>query len=500
MCWRGFFFRVPMKTTQLCATVTAGTMEELCQKRDQQDGADLVELRLDSPCDPDVRAALRGRQVPVLVTCRPKWEGGEFGGSEEERRRILLEAVDEGAEYVDVEHNASFLSDVLERRQGRGVVVSYHAFAAGHHDVYDRYRAMRATGAEVVKIAVAVDSLYAGAELMRIGDKNDRRVMIGMGSAGVPTRILAGRYGMCWTYAGEGVAPGQVSLEGMRDQFRVRRVTENTMVYGVLGAPVRHSVSPVMHNAGFNALGLDAVYLPLEASDIDDFSAFARVIGLRGASVTAPFKENVASCVSEMDETAEAVGAVNTVLCDGDQWVGRNTDVTGFLAPLIGRMSLAGKRAIVIGAGGAARGVAWGLVQQGAKVRVCARRLERAESVSRSVGAEAGEMPPAADSWDLLVNTTPVGTFPNCDESPLPDGVFGKGVVYDLIYNPRTTRLLAQASEAGCDTIGGLEMLVAQAREQFAWWTGVQPAEGVFEEAAQLELMRQDEVEGDRRD
>ena len=101
-----------MKTTQLCATVTADTMGELCQKRDQQDGADLVELRLDSPSDPDVRGALRGRQVPVLVTCRPKWEGGEFCGSEEERRRILLEAVDEGAEYVDVEHNASFLTDI----------------------------------------------------------------------------------------------------------------------------------------------------------------------------------------------------------------------------------------------------------------------------------------------------------------------------------------------------------------------------------------------------
>ena len=213
-----------------------------------------------------------------------------------------------------------------------------------------------------------------------------------------------------------------------------------------------------MHNAGFDALDLDAVYLPLEASDIDDFSSFVRVVGLRGASVTAPFKEDIASCVSEMDETAEAVGAVNTVLCDGDQWVGRNTDVTGFLAPLIGRMSLAGKRAVVIGAGGAARGVAWGLVQQGAEVRVCARRLERAESVSRSVGAEAGEMPPAADSWDLLVNTTPVGTFPNCDESPLPNGVLAKVLSMTLYtthlqqgYSRKRLKLVATRLEGlGC--------------------------------------------------
>lgn len=488
-----------MEMTQLCATVTGDTMEELRQKRDQQDGADLVEVRLDMPRDPDVRAALKDRQTAVLVTCRPKWEGGGFLGSEEERRRILLEAVDEGAEYVDVEYNSGFLSDVLERRQGRGVVVSYHAFAAGHHDVHARYRAMRATGAEVVKIAVAVDSLYAGADLMHVGDMSDRRVMIGMGTAGIPTRVLAGRYGMCWAYAGDAVAPGQQSLERMRDRFRVRRVSENTMVYGVLGSPVSHSVSPAMHNAGFHALELDAVYLPLEANDIDDFSAFARAVGLRGASVTAPFKEDVASRVSQMDETATAVGAVNTLLCDGDDWSGRNTDVSGFLSPLTGRMSLAGTRAVVLGAGGAARGVAWGLVQQGAAVRVCARRLDRAKLVSRLVGAKAVEMPPAADSWDLLVNTTPVGTFPNGDESPLPDGAFDEGLVYDLVYNPKITRLLEQASKAGCDTIGGLEMLVAQAREQFAWWTGAQAPKGVFEDAAQLELMQQGHTEVDQR-
>lgn len=486
--------------TQLCATVTAGSMEELRKKRDDQDGADLVELRLDTARDVDVRAALQGRQTAVLVTCRPKWEGGEFVGTEEERRKILLEAIDEGAEYVDVEFSASFLGDVVKRRQGQGVVVSYHAFdGTPHDDVHARYRAMRATGAEVVKIAVAVDSLNAGAELLRVGEVSDRRVIIGMGIAGIPTRILAGRYGMCWTYAGEAVAPGQQRLDQMRERFRVRRVTRKTLVYGVLGSPVSHSVSPAMHNAGFDALDLDAVYLPLEATSVDDFFAFAQAVGLRGASVTAPFKEDVASRVGHMDDTATAVGAVNTLLFDGDRWSGRNTDVSGFLSPLVGRMSLAGKRAAVLGAGGAARGVAWGLVQQGATVRVCARRMDQARLVSRSVGAQVGEMPPTADSWDLLVNTTPVGTYPNGSESPLTDGAVEGGLVYDLVYNPAITKLIAQASKAGCETIGGLEMLVAQAREQFAWWTGVQAPEAVFEGAAKLELLRQDDREEGQR-
>ena len=146
----------------------------------------------------------------------------------------------------------------------------------------------------------------------------------------------------------------------MRDRFRVRRVTPKTVVYGVLGSPVSHSLSPAMHNAGFDALNLDAVYLPLEAIDVDDFFGFARSVGLRGASVTAPFKEDVISRVSQMDDTAAAVGAVNTLLWDGHRWSGRNTDVSGFLAPLVSRMSLAGKRAAVLGAGGAARGAGRG--------------------------------------------------------------------------------------------------------------------------------------------
>mgnify|MGYP003315091144 FL=1 len=126
--------------------------------------------------------------------------------------------------------------------------------------------------------------------------------------------------------------------------------------------------------------------------------------------------------------------------------------------------------------------------------------MEQARSVSRSVGAEFGQMPPAAESGDLLVNTTPVGTYPNGEESPVPDGALNNGLVYDLVYNPEITRLLAQASDAGCDTIGGLEMLVAQAREQFAWWTGVEVPEGVFNEAAKLELLRQDKTGEGQRD
>ena len=479
--------------TRLCATVTARTTSELRARRDAQAGADLVELRLDTLARPDVAGALQGRRRPVVVTCRAAWEGGEFAGSETERRGILLEACRLGAEYVDVEHRADFAGDVLAERDGRGVVLSFHAFDGLPADLDARYRAMRSTAAEVVKIAAAVDSLEQALGVAAIGGGNEPRVLIGMGAAGVPSRVLAGRFGSCWTYAGDGVAPGQVDLPRMRDQFRAQEISEATTIYGVLGSPIGHSLSPAMHNAGFRETGVDAVYLPLEASGVEDFFAFARAVGLQGASVTAPCKEKMAAHVAEQDATSRAVGAVNTLRrLDAGGWEGLNTDVPGLLAPLSGRVNLSGARATVIGAGGAARAAAFALHGQGAAVTVCARRPEQAAAVARvAPGTRAAPLPPRTESWDLLVNTTPLGTWPDVARSPLPDGPFDGRAVYDLVYNPLETRLMADAARAGCETIGGLDMLVAQAVRQFAWWTGVTPSADRFRQAAEQDLARQ---------
>ena len=480
--------------TRLCATVTAKTTSGLRARRDAQEGADLVELRLDGVADPDVGGALADRRHPVVATCRPAWEGGAFAGSEAERRRILLEACRLGAEYVDVEQRAGFADEVLDARGGRGVVLSFHAFDGVPADLEARYRSMRATGAEVVKIAAAAGSLTESLQVARLGRDGESRVLIGMGAAGIPSRVLAGRFGSCWTYAGDGVAPGQIDLARMQGQFRFREISDDTAVYGVLGSPIGHSLSPAMHNAGFRAHGIDAVYLPLEATGVEDFLAFADAIGLRGASVTAPFKEAIMPHVVEQDAVGRAIGAVNTLRRPGSggAWEGSNTDVPGLLAPLAGRLALAGARATVLGSGGVARAAAFALRGEGAEVTVCARRPERAAAVAEAApGTRAAPLPPRPGSWDLLVNTTPLGTWPAAGRSPLPDGPFDGRLVYDLVYNPPETRLLADAARAGCDTIGGLDMLVAQAVRQFAWWTGETPSPDLFRQAAGHDLARQ---------
>lgn len=481
--------------TRLCATVTAETMSALRARRDAQSGADLVELRLDTVAEPDVAGALADRPRPVVVTCRPRWEGGAFAGSETERRRILLEACRLGAEYVDVEHRAEFADEVVGVRDGRGVVLSFHAFDGVPPDLEARYRSMRASGAEVVKIAAAAGSLTESLRVTALGDGTEPRVLIGMGTAGIPSRVLAGRFGSCWTYAGEageGVAPGQIDIERMRARFRFHEISDSTTVYGVLGSPIGHSLSPAMHNAGFRAHGIDAVYLPLQASGVEDFQAFAGAVGLQGASVTAPFKEAITAHVIERDAVGSVIGAVNTLRRLGTgAWEGLNTDVPGLLAPLAGRMALAGARATVLGAGGVARAAAFALHGEGANVTICARRSERAAAVARlTPGTRAAPLPPRPGSWDLLVNTTPLGTWPAVERSPLPDGPFDGRLVYDLVYNPLETRLMADAARAGCDTLGGLDMLVAQAVRQFAWWTGESPSADLFRRAAEEDLAR----------
>jgi shikimate dehydrogenase len=372
------------------------------------------------------------------------------------------------------------------------VVLSSHDFDGMPTDLHGQARAMVSTGAGVAKIAVKASGLTDCTTLLdlsRTFAPAQQFVLIAMGDAGLPTRVLAQRFGSAWTYAGQLGDIGQVTARLLLEQFRFRSIGPSTGIYGLTGYPIGHSVSPAMHNAAFGATGIDGVYLPLPAANVEDFIAFARAFGVKGASVTIPHKVALFDKVDEVDDLSRAVGALNTIRVEGERWKARNTDVAGFLQPLRARQILRrGLRASVVGAGGSARAVAIGLASEGAIVTVHARDAAKAAVVAGLVGGSVGSYPPAAGSWDLLVNCTPVGMQPRIDASPLPEDGFGPGVVYDLIYNPAVTRLMADAARAGCDTIGGLDMLVGQAQEQFAWWTGVQPPAGVMRAAAEARL------------
>jgi shikimate dehydrogenase len=232
---------------------------------------------------------------------------------------------------------------------------------------------------------------------------------------------------------------------------------------------------------------VDAVYVPLVASSAEDFIAFAAALGIKGASITIPYKVDLFQRADHTDELARRVGAVNTYRREGVSWAAKNTDVSGFLAPLNGRLDLKRTRAAVLGTGGAARAVTVALASAGAAVTVYGRSRAKADAVAGTAGAAPAVFPVLPNSWDLLVNTTPLGMHPHVDESAF-EGPFDGRLVYDLVYNPSPTRLMRNAAAAGCETIGGLDMLIAQAEDQSEWWIGRRPPAGLMREAAMQAL------------
>ena len=472
----------------LCETVTGRSMAELTTARDNATAGDLVELRLDGVADLDVAAALHGRSRRVIVTCRPTWEGGAFDGSEEQRRRILMQALTLGADFVDVEWRAGF-DDVIGHAPSR-IVLSSHDFDGVPADLVDRARQMRAVGTGFIKIAVTASRLSDTLALPGIA-KGGNAAVIGMGEAGVPSRLLASRYGSAWTYSGDGVAPGQLPSSQMIG-LGYRRVGPATRLFGVVSTNALHSFSPAMHNAAFCASGIDAVYIPLRAADFDDFLAYAAAMRIEGASITIPYKLDALRAAGRTDDLTRSVGAANTMRRCGEVWEATNTDVAGFLAPLEAAYGapLAGVRASVLGAGGASRAVIVALCSRGVRVTVHARRAEPARELASSLGVRAGEWPPPAGSWDVLVNCTPLGGVGKREESPLGRDQLTGGFVYDLTYGAAESALIRDAREMGCRTLDGLPMLVAQAERQFEWWTGQRPMPGVMADAIRTHVAR----------
>jgi 3-dehydroquinate dehydratase/shikimate dehydrogenase len=446
--------------------------------------ADLVELRLDGLPTIDVRAAIGGCKKPVILTCRPRWEGGRFDGSEEERHRILADAVASDADYVDIEWRSGF-EDLVLARGGRGIILSLHRYDGMPRDLVDRARAMSGIGVDVIKIAVQPERLSDLLVLEQLHTlyRDQQMVVIGMGRRGLPTRVLACRFGCVWTYAGADERSGQLALSELLDRYRFRSISASTAIYGIAGEPLGHSLSPAMHNAGFEHAGLDAVYVPFETANADDLLRVADALCVRGLSVTAPLKIPLFERVKRADDWVNSVSALNTLKRERDGWHATNTDVPGFLEPLRDE-DLSGVRATVLGAGGAARAAVASLRARGARVTVAARRRNAAAHLV-GPGGEVVSFPPPRGSWDVLVNATPIGTWPRTDESPIgKDLLVGGRLVYDLVYNPPVTSLLREAAAVGCHTISGLEMLIAQAERQFEWWTGQPPATGLFRNVA----------------
>ncbi len=484
---------------QICISICESTSLKAAESAARAaEWADLVEIRADFIQDLDLDLLFRVKPRPVIFTLRSRQEGGVYPGPERQRLETILEAARRGADYVDVEFSA-FWQVVLQGVPGSQVILSCHNFEETPSGLEELLKTMAASGAGTLKIAVRArclaDNLRIAKLLERARERNIKLCALAMGREGLPSRILGPSWGSWMTFAslpgGEATADGQSPADTLAHLYRVRDISAGTRLYGVLGKPLEHSFSPLIHNAAFAARGADAVLLPLEAVDFDDFLRFHAEVPLQGVAVTLPYKEAAHAAASSISVAAEQTGAVNTMILKLSHWHGENTDVDGFLRPLKRRTHPGKMRAVVLGAGGAARAVIYALRGEGAVVCIVARDEAKARSLAGQFCAEYAPWAKLESlRWDLLVNATPVGMFPESDRSPVPANALTGEWVYDLVYNPSETRLLKEASQRGCRIIAGSEMLLGQAWKQQCLWCGTPPPEDVMENALKSVLPR----------
>lgn len=481
----------------ICVSIGRGRHRHVIaeHKHLAEHGIKLVELRLDYIEGPvQVARLLRDRPCPVIVTCRRTVDGGRWGQSEEARRLVLRTAIVEGADYVDLEED---IAAEVPRYGKTKRIVSHHDFHKTPADLSVLHSRLLSMDADIVKIATMANHPTDNLRMLdMVQAARMPTVGICMGDIGMPTRVLVGRYGAPFTFAtfheDRVLAPGQIGWRQMRDLYRYDSISMATRIYGVVADPVAHSLSPFVHNAALEAAGIDAVYLPFRvpAEQIDEFLERAASWPLSGLSVTIPHKEAVLKHALRQDPLVTSIGAANTLAFGPEGMSAFNTDATAAIeslkAALVERdaegqeegesvQTATGfglKTALVLGAGGAARAVSFGLKQQGVDVTVSSRTLERSKRIAAEVGCRSVDwnyryrVP-----YDCVVNATPIGMHPNVDQTPYAkEHLRSYMVVFDTVYNPENTLLVKEARSVGCQIVTGVDMFVRQAAIQFRIW------------------------------
>lgn len=472
----------------ICIPIVGPTMAQALKDFDAcQSLADIIELRLDLIADHDLPRLLKEAGKPCIVTNRSKTEGGQFKGSEEQRIQVLRQAIDQGAEYIDIETSTPgpLLKSVLENKGDTQTILSHHDFTRTGDKLESLYELMCQLPGDVLKIVTYAQDLNDNLTMFKLlaRARKEEKKMIGlcMGEKGEISRILTLMMGGFLTFGslatGKESAPGQIPATTLKHVYRVNELTSETKIFGVIGDPVAKSLGYLIHNRAFRETGLQNVYVPFWVHNVTKFfNAFEPY--LSGLSVTMPFKEDIQKVLDEIDPVARRMGAVNTVVRQDNRWVGHNTDGPGALQALETHGDLKGKQVLILGAGGTAKAIGQEVVGRGGNLTITYNRnQDKAQTLADELQCQLISIRVVdQQEVDVLINCSPVGMTPNVNETPFPARLLKPDmVVFDAVYNPTETRLLKEAGEAGCKTISGLELFINQAAAQFELWTG-QPA------------------------
>jgi 3-dehydroquinate dehydratase/shikimate dehydrogenase len=468
-------------------------LRELRACKNHIDGAELRADFLANPEAEDWSGFFQAvGELPLILTLRKPEDGGRFHGSEAGRREIFLSLIEKGSfRYVDLEETTDFppVEDAV-RAKGMRIIRSFHDFTGVPGDLTGRIRRLARRPGDIPKAAVMPKSCRDVERLVDAfaGLRDMTKILLGMGEFGFVSRVLAPRLGSYLTFAspaGDALAPGLIDPKTLDEVYRYHKQSPSTRVFGIIGNPIAHSRSPHIHNPGYTKQGIDGVYVPFHVDRVEDFLPLIDKLNIGGFAVTAPFKEAVIPFCVCTEDTVRAIGACNTVVTGEDGLHGYNTDAEGFLTPLKAAVpsGLAGLRAVVLGAGGAARSAVYALAKEGAVILVINRSPERARRLCSDIRA-ALNLPPDRLRWAgfdaridettrLIVNSTTMGMHPQENLDPFAGRIFlGNEIVYDMVYSPRDTLFLKRAAAAGCRIIYGEHMLMGQASRQFYLHTG----------------------------
>ncbi|MGI8544397.1 MAG: shikimate dehydrogenase [Aridibacter sp.] len=484
-----------MNNGKICISVCAETADEILTKiKSAEDLADIIEIRLDCVANEQffkTFAFLVSKKL-LLLTYRPKEQGGKIEA--DKQQRIVFWNVlpvngllNKRKFWIDCEYDLK--SEILNLKFKK--IISFHDFKKAPQNlelIFDSLFEKNSVSKIAVQANEITDSLAVWKLLEKAKSENKQLIPIAMGEAGKWTRILGLAHGSPLTYAsletGNETAPGQISAKDLIDVYRVKQLNEQTGIYGIIGNPVSHSLSPYMHNAAFKHYGLNAVYIPFEVTNLDEF--IKRMVreetreidwNLQGFSITIPHKEAIMKHLDFIDDDAKEIGAVNTVKIVDKRLCGYNTDAHGFIEPLRNSYGdLKDANIGIIGNGGAARACLYALKKDGANVTIFARNIKKASKLADEFDVKLEPIEnrkSKIENIDILVNTTPLGTVGNSENKTPATAEQIKNIqlAYDLVYNPFETLFLREAKSVDIPTIGGLAMLVAQGTKQFEIWT-----------------------------
>lgn len=489
----------------ICLCLTAKTLaEDAALVNRYRQFIDIAELRADF-LEEDERLHIREFpalvSIPCILTIRRLIDGGVFREGEAARTMLFargLAFADEDTRknfaYVDFEedfHVPSLQDAALAF--GTRIIRSMHDMKGPVTGIAQRFAKMKTTQYEIPKIACMPDSLADVTELFREAEllKDSDQILCAMGPLGLPTRILSQKLHSYLTYTSPAETISNLQPIGHIDPitldsiYHFRSIGDDTKIFGITGWPLKVTSSPQLHNQGYKDHGMNAVFIPFCSEKIEDSISFAQQIGVKGFSVTVPHKESVLGQLQDADEKVNSIGACNTVVREETGWKGYNTDCIGFMHAICdftGSKNLRHRKVAIIGAGGAAKAVAYGVHELGGKACVFNRTLSKAREIAEKYGFEYASLGPESNVKlekysDIIVQTTSKGMGATQPASEANDPIYfydfrGTEMLYDIVYAPPVTPVMERAQIAGCKTANGMSMLKYQGYEQFKLFTG----------------------------